>query len=137
MKVTVVKRVSLPAIDMKRPGVYYLKILGPMQERIGGQEGEKITVMHAVDLTSGLEGHVVPGTAFRGALHETYPEHAYVGKCFMVRKEPSGKEGKGGKNSYNRFFIDEILDPAEVARDGDVRVDEANRAGGKQAGISK
>jgi hypothetical protein len=85
----------------------YFKIDGAMFigkeiKEAGATKKEPATLMFVTDLSNGQQGQYIVGSVLKSILNEEYPENAYVGLSFAIKKHTiPGKQ-------YNGYDLAEI-----------------------------
>lgn len=104
-KVKVVRAVATPTLSMKGDNIeLFIKITSPIVAGNPDKDtGKPIFGCKVIDLTDGIEKAVVTPAVVRSELTTTYPNDAYVGKAFALKKE-----GKAAGKRYNMWQIVEI-----------------------------
>lgn len=118
----VVKIVTMPLLKMKIGEPCYVKFLDKTfvgkelkNEPKVGPDGKPLqkkdppVMAHVIDLSTGEQADIMLGKVLQGILDDDYPQHAYVGKCFMIELKEQ-KRGRSGGN-YNTYSVAEIKDP--------------------------
>lgn len=108
--VKAVRAVTLSVLSFKQVGTEHtIKILEPMREsesKMIQKDGMKNAhVCPIIDLETGEQHMFVVPTVVRGNLEESYPDNAYVGKCFYIKND--GGRGENGKR-YNKYTVIEV-----------------------------
>lgn len=126
VKVRSVSR-SVLAIDGSKP--VYFKVQGAIHEAplaegqkrktsADGQEMKSPDIMHVVNLETGEDSTIVANSVLKSELQRTYPNDAYVDKCFAVEKTGTKRSANG--TNYSTFQISEIevkqAEPAQETR---------------------
>jgi hypothetical protein len=112
-----VRSVTRPvlAIDGSKP--VYFKVTGVIHEAplaegqkrkksADGQEMKSPDIMHVVNLETGEDSTIVANSVLKSELQSTYPNDAYVNKCFAVEKTGTKRSANG--TNYSTFQISEI-----------------------------
>lgn len=127
-KPTIKKHVTLPLIKPQIGQPIYIKIIGEMY--VGKDISKKsrdpsktdmapATLVNCVNLETGEESQIIVPSVLKGILEDEYcvfsgegeerklVEQDYVGRCFMLTKQPKPDD----KKRYFPFTVAEIEDP--------------------------
>lgn len=70
------------------------------------------TLMHCIDLQTGEQVQIIPGSILADIFNDDYPNDTYVGRGFkIVVGEQKAVQGGGGKR-YNQYTVSEIKLPS-------------------------
>lgn len=103
------KKLVLPVLNAKfnTGDEIAFKALSPMTQgkpQKNAKEGEKpADLLHAINIDTGEEGHIIVPAVVKSTLDEIYPDNAYVNCCFLMVK---GDKPKGKR--YYQYQLDEI-----------------------------
>lgn len=113
-KPVIIKHVTLPTLKTVPDVPVYIKILekifkGKSQPAKEGQPAKQPPmIFNAINLETGEVCQLIVNKVIEREILDNYPEHKYVGKCFMIVK---GKKKGSGDRSYFSFEIAEIEEP--------------------------
>ena len=113
---TVIKHVTMPTLKLMPDVPVFVKILekifeGKTQPAKGDDPVKKAPwIFNVINLETGENCQMVAGTVVQREIQDTYPEHAYVEKCFVITK---GKKKGSGDRGYFTYSIAEIAEPEE------------------------
>jgi hypothetical protein len=112
-----VRSVTRPVLAIDGTHPVYFKVQGVIHEAplaegqkrkksADGQEMKSPDIMHVVNLETGEDSTVVANSVLKSELQSTYPNDAYVDKCFAVEKTGTKRSANG--TNYSTFQISEI-----------------------------
>lgn len=110
---TPVRNVTVPTLKFPDGSRIAVKIISKIEKGKEMKEGrggkpkmEPADVAQVMRLSTGEVVQLIFGTVLKSEIEDAYPEHSYVGKCFVIEKH-----AKAVGKTYATYSVTEVADP--------------------------